>query len=198
MLTCFAGCSRQSVLDSIGLDWSDLFDDAPRVSAEQLMPDTVAGRERPPEWSRFGHVRTVMTVLEQLEEFAFNGPTCRPSQQLLADLTGLSRETVNRCLAKMRGWGWIDWRYERRPGAKWWHCVYTIKLTWTRPLRKKLLKRLDALRGANRLNPFSTKDLSSSSSSTHSSSTGSFSVIEGALRFKSGSVSPCEARAGPI
>lgn len=149
---CFAGCETEAVLDRLGLRFPDLF--ARRLPAA-AGPNVVPGKELPPEWAR--EIRRVeFAVLDVLLEHAFNGPTCKPSQALIAaelrDKHGwhTTRETVNRACAWLRQYGFIDWHQERAPGAKWRHNVYRLQCTWVRPLRLKLLKRLDHIRNLSR------------------------------------------------
>jgi hypothetical protein len=68
---------------------------------------------------------------ETIESFKF-AATSRafPSEELVAELVGVDRRTVVRCKARLREWGWLDWRHEFAPRARWWHCVYELKLTW--------------------------------------------------------------------
>lgn len=148
-VNCFAGCETEDVLDRLGLRFPDLF--ATRTTSLDS-PYVVPGTELPPEWAR--EIRRVeFAVLDVLHEHAFNGPTCRPSQALIAaELRHkhgwpTTRETVNRACAWLRAYGFIDWHQERAPGAKWRHNVYRLLATWVRPLRRKLLERLDRIRG---------------------------------------------------
>jgi hypothetical protein len=145
-VNCFAGCETEAVLDKLGLRFADLF----ARPEPRFGPDMVPGRELPPEWAR--EIRRVeFAVLDVLHEHAFNGPTCKPSQALIAaelrDKHGwhTTRETVNRACAWLRDHGWLEWTQERAPGAKWRHNVYRLLCAWVRPLRKRLLERLDRI-----------------------------------------------------
>jgi DNA-binding IclR family transcriptional regulator len=90
-------------------------------------------------------------VLGVIHAHAFNAPISWPSQQLVADLLGIQRETVNRACAWLRRHGFLDWHQERSPGRPWRHNVYRLLCTWVRPYRKTLLKRLQQLRKASSL-----------------------------------------------
>lgn len=141
-LHCFAGCETEHVLDRLGLSFADLF--ATRTVGDAVVP----GRELPPAWAN----PLARAVLDVLHDHAFNGPTCHPSQELIAaQIRAIhgwptTRETVNRVCAWLRSHGFIDWHQERAPGSKWRHNVYRLHCTWIRPLRRKLLDRLRTLR----------------------------------------------------
>jgi hypothetical protein len=108
----------------------------------------VPGKEIPSgefEWARQAR-RVEFAVLDILLEHAFNGPTCRPSQALIAAELRDKHGWNNRACAWLRDHDFIDWHQERAPGAKWRHNVYQLLCTWIRPLRKRLLERLDRIR----------------------------------------------------
>jgi hypothetical protein len=77
-INCFAGCEDERVLDRLGLTYRDLF-------ARPLTdgPGVVPGKPLPPAWAQEIH-KLEFAVLDVLLEHAFNGPTCRPSQALIA------------------------------------------------------------------------------------------------------------------
>ena len=191
LLHCFAGCPTEHVLDRLELTYADLFANPQRAS-HLAGPDMVPGKELPPEWARDMYP-VEFAVLDVLLAHAFNGPTCRPSQELIAaELRHVhgwhtTRETVNRACARLRAWRFVDWHQERAPGSKWRHNVYALLCTWVRPLRSKLLKRLDSLR--------------SSASNHYCSLPVPFSVItphNGLGEQTYERVDPATARAGPI
>lgn len=88
-------------------------------------------------------------VLEVLNGHAFHAPECRPSQQLIADQLGCTREYVNRCIRSLSRRGLVTVRKERRNGCKWQHNVYTLT-HWSPPMRVRSLRRIRAARALNR------------------------------------------------
>lgn len=84
-------------------------------------------------------------VLAALQEFCFNAPTCRPSQQTIADRLGRSREHINRTLNQLRHKGHVTWTKERRPGSRWTHNVYQIA-HWSPPLRHRTVRNMTWIR----------------------------------------------------
>lgn len=86
-------------------------------------------------------------VLAALRGHAFTGPSCCPSQALLAAEIGLRRETVNRACKHLERNGLLAIGKRRRPGAKWDHNVYVLRTRWTTPNRRAILRRLDQIRG---------------------------------------------------
>jgi hypothetical protein len=193
-LHCFAGCETDDVLDRLGLSYPDLY----ATRRLSIRPDMVRGKE-PPEWVRRWYP-IAFAVLDVLHDHAFNGPTCHPSQELIAAqiraIYGWSttRETVNRVCAWLRGHGLIDWHQERAPGAKWRHNVYRLLCTWVRPLRKRLLERLDRLR--RRLSSPTTTPIPSSCPFSVISTSGANGNQPLAVTF--GLVGAQPARAGPL
>ena len=123
----------------LGLDWQDLFE-------HRFTPERIQGRDVDRERARRDYP-TEVAVYEAIEGFKFTALSRPfPSEDLIAAVVGVSRRTVGRCKARLRAWGWLDWRYVFAPRARWWHCVYELKLTWIAPLRKTLLRALDGLR----------------------------------------------------
>lgn len=94
---------------------------------------------------------TTATVHRALRDHAFRGPECFPSQALLAQETGLRRETVNRACKQLEREGCIAIRKRRVPGSRWEHNVYVLRTRWAPPSRHKTLRRLDEIRGSGRL-----------------------------------------------
>jgi hypothetical protein len=183
--TCFGGCDRQQVLDSLGFTFADLFDDAPR---HDLTPEVVHGKEWAPEWVQRTYA-TEFRVLHTIHDLGFNGPSgIRISQEKLGRLLGLARETVNRACAWLRRMGLLDWHQERRPGSVWRHNVYRLCVTWTRPYRVRMLKRLDAIRSLT-TSRFATDAKCDSHPQAKPPRAVSAAV--------SGTARPAEARAGP-
>lgn len=89
------------------------------------------------------------TVWDALQEFAFRGPTCHPSQEVLAARCGFSRRYVNGLLRSLREKGWVTWTKARRPkhlgGTGWDYNVYTLAF-WVPPLRARTLRNIAAIR----------------------------------------------------
>ena len=138
-LHCFKGCESKDVIAVLGLDWQDLFE-------YRFTPERIQGRDVDRERARRDYP-TEVAVYEAIEGFKFTALSRPfPSEDLIAAVVGVSRRTVGRCKARLRAWGWLDWRYVFAPRARWWHCVYELKLTWIAPLRKTLLRALDGLR----------------------------------------------------
>ena len=93
----------------MGPSYADLF--ATQVSGANLVgPDMVPGRDLPDAWAN----PLARAVLDVLHDHAFDGPTCRPSQELIAREIRArygwptTRETVNRMCA---------WLRDRRPAG---------------------------------------------------------------------------------
>lgn len=65
-------------------------------------------------------------VYNALTRYAFDEAVCWPSQARVAMDTGLTRETVNRAVRRLRAAGWLEVSKARAPGARWDHAVYTL------------------------------------------------------------------------
>lgn len=86
-------------------------------------------------------------VYRALQAHAFNGPTCHPSQELLAHETGLSRKHVGRLLRSLREQGLVTWKQQHRAGCKWRHNVYELA-EHSPPKRAKTLNLLREIRAS--------------------------------------------------
>jgi hypothetical protein len=112
------------------------------------------------------------TVLDALRGHCFNGPTCCPSQELVARETGYSREFVNRAIKHLERIGELTIAKAQRIGAKWSFNVYTLAL-WTKPLRRRTLAILDALKRRDH----TERTASSGRRSTHRAASSSTPVV---------------------
>lgn len=70
------------------------------------------------------HIKLIYLILAS---HADRGGICFPSQTLIAEETGLTRETVNRTLAEMREMGLVQWEAVITGGGR--HNRYTLNLT---------------------------------------------------------------------
>jgi hypothetical protein len=84
-------------------------------------------------------------VLGALHAHAFFTPHCCPSQRLLAEETGLTREWVNRICRELWLFGLICWAKARRLGSRFDHNRYTLR-NWIAGPRARMLALLDRIR----------------------------------------------------
>ena len=88
---------------------------------------------------------TERRVYRTYEAFAFFGPTCHPSQELVGLRCGLSREWVNKLTRRLVAKGYLTVGKARFIGSRWDHNVYHLAV-WNPPHVKRVLRWLRGVR----------------------------------------------------
>jgi hypothetical protein len=170
---CFAGCELADILAPLRLTERELFPNRAsyrhrrraRPPAHEIVIAGNCGEQiiHPPKSVSGPAVPNLAPVLADvlrcLHDHAFFAPRCCPSQDLVAQETGYTRESVNRACTALRALGLITWTQRLRPGARWRHNVYSLLAFWHRPYRRAVMARLAQIRHRRGLllNPDHTK-----------------------------------------